>query len=228
MGVTKKPASKGQQGKAFKVTLTIMETIDTIRARVKRLRLEFADAKERTQRAQQEENYGLMDLRRKGKTMLDETEDAKDTYRNAVDELWTEYEPKFEAKLLRLADAFLDEGWTVGQIEDFSDEEYALTLPLLRDGHHAGIRITLLESLATDDSLEGIAFGVDLDADCGHVIGGMTPFNYTSELWIPLNSTHAIAERWAYIMHSDDYEAEHVLAEHFKTCESLSLKGEED
>lgn len=155
------------------------------------------------------------------RALLDEKEE--DAYRDAVDTLWSEtYREAFRAKLSEIAGDFTEDGWTVdGEPFDSSDEEYEMGISLSSYGRSADVRITLVESLCRSGSLEGVAFSLDLGAQCGHVIGGLTPFNYSEDLWIPVGDREGIAERWQIIADTDGHEAETILSDHFDDCEEL-------
>lgn len=144
---------------------------------------------------------------------------AESTYREDVDTLWKEYEPKARKLLQEMGKVFEGEGWTIEGIDDLSDEECSLWLAVTSpDGKACAVRLTLIESACREGSEEGIAFSVDLDAPCGHLIGGMTPYNYSGELWVPLSDPEAIARRWQLFEDADPNEALYVLDEHLSTC----------
>jgi hypothetical protein len=153
------------------------------------------------------------------RAMLDEKEE--DAYRDAVDALWNgTYREAFTAKLKDIAGDLIEDGWDIdGEPWDSSDEEYQMGLSFSSYGRTAAVRITLVESLCREGSLDGIAFSLDLDAACGHVIGGLTPYNYSEELWVPVTDTESIAERWRLLRDSDGHDIDNVLSEHFDTCE---------
>lgn len=151
--------------------------------------------------------------------MLDE--DEEDAYKDAVDSLWnTTYRAAFTAKLKDIAGDLTEDGWDIdGAPWDSSDEEYQMGLSFSSYGRTADVRITMVESLCREGSLDGVAFSMDLGATCGHVIGEMTPFNYSEDLWIPVSDVAVIAERWELIRDSDGHEVDNVMGNHFDTCE---------
>jgi len=61
----------------------------------------------------------------------------------------------------------------------------------------------IAESLANDGSLDGINFILDITTVGGSMLGGLSPFNYTPEVWVDVNDEAAVEERFQIIEQAD-------------------------
>lgn len=71
------------------------------------------------------------------------------------------------------------------------------------------VSITILESEECDGSEGGCNFGLDLVEYGGIVVGGMVPFNFTEQVWIPREDADAVRARWAIF--DDGFSASAVM-----------------
>jgi hypothetical protein len=58
------------------------------------------------------------------------------------------------------------------------------------------IRFTILRSETTDGEPGGVTFSVNITGSGGQIIGGMTPGNYSPDLWVPRKDHDAIEARF--------------------------------
>jgi len=118
-----------------------------------------------------------------------------------IEQIIAKYGPKIRAILTKTRTAFkavgyvggppylLDGGefrvWLTVRLSETADEEDA-----------CDIYITILESEESDGSKGGVAFSLDIVDYGGSSVGGLTPYNYSGELWVPRNDPAAVQERW--------------------------------
>lgn len=146
---------------------------------------------------------------------------VEDVYRAAVDVLWnTTYRKKFLQLLARIGEVFQARGWRVEEPWEASDEEYSFALPVYLGNVACDVQLYLVESLCREGSLDGVAFSLNLGAPCGHVIGVMTPYNYSEELWVPVTDTEAVLERWRLFEELEAEDVVDVLWKHVDGCEA--------
>lgn len=114
---------------------------------------------------------------------------------------------KYEKRIIALLNAqrkvLRDEGIKTSRVYEMSDQEYAYTYVIYDGKTHKYARngdidvtFTIAESENREGTDEGIAFALDLVEYSGLIVGGMTPYNYSDELWIPLSDEDAIEERF--------------------------------
>ena len=58
------------------------------------------------------------------------------------------------------------------------------------------ISFRIMWSEHTDGEKGGVAFGIDLVACGGEIVGGCVPFNYTGDLWVPRRHLELIEKRF--------------------------------
>jgi hypothetical protein len=116
----------------------------------------------------------------------------------------TKYEPRILALFAKIGAAVTADGvYTASEPYEMTDEEHQWHMSLNPatdpDNQDASIDIsfTITESAVRDGSDEGIAFMLDIVAYGGEMLGGFSPYNYTEELWIPLDNADAVETRFA-------------------------------
>lgn len=63
---------------------------------------------------------------------------------------------------------------------------------------------TIAEAAAYgDDPDDGINFTFDIVDFGGHILGGITPYNYTSQVWVPAGDAAGVEERFRLIESAD-------------------------
>lgn len=94
---------------------------------------------------------------------------------------------------------------------DRSDEEFCYNLLISRESLEGrnipedavDIDFYICESECRDCEKGGMAFSVVVNSVGGELIGGLTPFNYSGNLWVDRNDAEAIEKRWQVIMDAD-------------------------
>jgi hypothetical protein len=138
----------------------------------------------------------------------------EERYRQAVNRIYRRYKPRIETLLTGLIAAMREEGFTVSDLSEWSDEEYAwnFTTYLVGtpenpdEGGDMDHTFTIAESQCRDGSLEGIAFSMTscyMGGRCGGP--GMTPYNYSDDLWVPMKypADEAVENRFQLFAQED-------------------------
>lgn len=136
------------------------------------------------------------------------------------------YEKRVLAFLFSIAKVLSKNGYQVDEPSDMSDVEYSWTMPF-RDNHMAGsIDFTIVESSVREGTKDGVAFSMSIVEDGGRLLGELTPFNYYNELWIPLDKTEEIEERFSMIESTDPDSVIAVLAARYNSQSSTGENNE--
>jgi len=139
--------------------------------------------------------------------------DASEQYTQGVKRVKDEYEPKILEVMTEIGDALAEAGFEVEAPYDehFDDFRWAMLVTVDKDCHpddrpsEQDIDITFIiaESDQYDGTEDGINFMLNVVKVGGEVIGGMCPFNYSEDVWVPLDNPEAIAERFSYFEQAD-------------------------
>jgi hypothetical protein len=88
------------------------------------------------------------------------------------------------------------------KIHDMSDDCYRWNV-LVRPANtpadaDVGVDVSLIiaESQAYGDGEEGMNFSLDMVEYGGLIVGGCTPFNYSSDVWVDVADNDAVETRW--------------------------------
>lgn len=130
----------------------------------------------------------------------DEDFDEEEKYVEAVEEVKEEYEPKLKKLLEEVCALATGEGYECSGPSDWSDETYKWAVMVTPTGgdveDSVDVSVEIAESKAYDGTLAGINFSMNAVGYEGEIIGGLTPYNYTDQVWVPVSDAKAIKERW--------------------------------
>lgn len=115
---------------------------------------------------------------------------------------------KYEPRILSILDNIrqeikaFDSQLEVSETDDWTDEEYTWNFTAgswedESDPNIVDIRFTIVESDVREGSDEGISFMLDFTAYGGRPLGSFAPYNYSEQLWIPLDDEDGIEQRFA-------------------------------
>lgn len=140
-----------------------------------------------------------------------------------IDGIKERYEKRINALLEQMSDLCVKEGMISGGIGEMHDEEYRWYLTLWRCeddrkpyreyGENAfgvdpkeqvpcydksvDIAFEIAEAQTYgDDPIDGVNFAVQITENGGRMLGGLTPYNYTGECWVPASDEDAVEERF--------------------------------
>jgi len=112
----------------------------------------------------------------------------------------------------------------VGTLEDRTDDEYQWSfivhtteVPAEEVGQwhitDLGVDFIVRESLVHDGTHDGINFELSFQGDGGKTFGRIAPYNYTPNVWVPLNGDKAMKERLQLIINEAEYALEQCVEE---------------
>ena len=113
----------------------------------------------------------------------------------------TKYEPRILALLLAIkARVESETDWEGCDPFEMHDDEYRWDMAFTRGGQTedgVDVSFTIVESDAREGTQDGIAFTLDFVEYGGRMLGSMSPYNYTEDLWIPLDDAEGIEARFS-------------------------------
>jgi hypothetical protein len=136
------------------------------------------------------------------------------------------YEARITAYLTGVAKLFREQGWAAGPVMDLCADEWEWAIQvnpdpqadLKGDRRTIAIEFEIAESLQYGDGTTGVSFRIDLNGMGGWVIGGLAPYNYTSDCWVPIDDEDAVETRFSIVENSD-------FTELFNTCANWTPPG---
>lgn len=123
----------------------------------------------------------------------------------------TTYGPKIQKILEEVRAEAVERGLICDEPFDMTDEDVrwsALVLPAgtatAADGVGVDVNITVAESEHWDGSEGGLNFIMDVTSVGGAILGGLAPYNYTDECWVPRADEGAVETRWVVFSNGCD------------------------
>ena len=129
------------------------------------------------------------------------------SYAKRVEAVKVAYEPRILDLLGRLKAELAEVGYEAQGPDDWSDEEYVwcLGIPIdAEEGLWVDVRFTLVESWVREGSEAGVAFAIGVSGSDGCVLGHHSPYNYTPDVWVPLDDPEAIEGRFQLMEMAED------------------------
>lgn len=147
--------------------------------------------------------------RRAGEAKSEAGRGKKMSYANKYEQVAKQYEPKIIELLNRIAADCKELGMNTIGPDEMSDEDSKWSLTVLRPGdtekspdaidRGADVTITIADSQQYEGEAQGVNFTLDAVATPGEIIGQITPFNYTEDVWVDLNDEEALRARFGLI-----------------------------
>jgi hypothetical protein len=142
-----------------------------------------------------------------------------DDYREKVDKLRNQFESRIKAILARTARAFDIAKLKTTEPDELSDACYRWSFGIKTgqgDEDWIDFSFFIAESKEYDGSLDGINFMTDMVAWGGECVGGISPYNYTPDVWVDLDDEDAIEERFRILENADENDAVAVVKDWLK------------
>jgi len=151
--------------------------------------------------------------------LIDDGADIESYYQDVIEELSKTYVPKMKRLLAEVCRSARDEGLECSEPYDRSDEMFAWSVVVYPRGgsEQDGVDVTvqISESGVYEGEGGGLNFSMDLVSYGGEIVGGLTPYNYTSDVWVPVLDADAVEQRWdIFESGADPYEAVYLINEH--------------
>lgn len=141
--------------------------------------------------------------------------DADDAYRWRMELLGKLYEPKAIALLEQIKEVVQGAGFFTGSPVDMGGEELMWSLAVYRTEEAIND-----DSLAERDAIDitvklceqrqyeggegfGVNFSVDIVEFGGRILGGLSPYNYTPDVWVDGKDEQAVKDRWQLLADAD-------------------------
>jgi hypothetical protein len=140
---------------------------------------------------------------------------AADAYQWRMELLGMTYEPDALALLERIKEVVTDNGFFAGEPTPMFSDDIVWLLPVRRteepvDDDRLAERdaIDVTVNLCEQRQFEGgegfgINFSIDLVEYGGRVLGGLSPYNYTPDVWVDGRDDKAVRERWEILAEAE-------------------------
>lgn len=112
------------------------------------------------------------------------------------------YATRIVAILNKIRDLLVEQGWQCDDVTDNECDYYEwgfacdTGVEAEYDGGKISIDFKIAESEYWDGEKGGVNFMLDIVAFGGRILGGLTPFNYTPEVWVKRRDAEAIETRF--------------------------------
>lgn len=149
------------------------------------------------------------------------------TEANAADyatKIRDKYAARIEAYLDGVAKLFRDHGWEASEVMDMSADEYEWCILVAPEGQDVrgprsiAVEFEIVEAMEYDGH-PGVSFKIDLIGHGGYIVGGLAPYNYTDECWVPMDDVEAVEARFSICENSD-------FVALFNTCAGWNPPGQ--
>lgn len=187
-----------------------------------------AELNDREPTGDKDQDWQRDELIKRLEVLLDK---CNDQHREMVLEAVRErYDKRINDLLIDLVERLEREGYVIGAPFTMHDDVFRWTI----DGHtskraHADNDDTQRFDLTFEvpeanvygeDSFYGINFGINIVENGGAIIGGLSPYNFTDDIWVDARDDDAVEARFKLIEDADREEAVSVIINHYKETEA--------
>jgi len=137
----------------------------------------------------------------------------------SIERIKRTYAPRVKKFLQSVAEQAHSRGLVSDPVEEDALEDYSWSV-FLRSPNQpktdgVDVKVTMAESEHWDGTEDGLNFMLDVDTR-HEKLGGMIPYNYSDEVWVPRNDAAGIEQRWREFVNAVDegYIADQAV-EHF-------------
>lgn len=140
------------------------------------------------------------------------------------EEIKDKYEKKILQILSNISDCLKDgeEGWKVGAVNEMHDDEFKWGMliskldedPIELSNDDIDISFTIIESERNDGEENGVSFSIEAVTVGGVIVGGLTPYNYTNDVWVSKDDEEAIEIRFQILQQVDVSELVYLIEHH--------------
>jgi ABC-type transport system substrate-binding protein len=137
------------------------------------------------------------------------------TYDEQVTAVKDRYAERIVKVLEGIRATLQEAGYTVDEPADFSGDDYRWTMLVyveskpgddkFADGD-IDITLQIAESMQHDGTEDGINFALDIVEVGGRIRGGLTPYNYTGDVWVDVGDDDSVEDRFAIFEQADPYD----------------------
>jgi len=140
-------------------------------------------------------------------------------------QIMQKYRKRIMAIMNKIAEAVREAGFRIDGPDFLDGENYSWSiLSSFRDrpqpdgsswDEDVNIDVNIIESEPYGEPKGGVNFGLDIVEVGGGILGGVTPYNYTDEVWVPRRDKEAVEERFKIFEESiDPSDVVRILEEH--------------
>lgn len=144
-------------------------------------------------------------------------EEIKDTYSKRIEAILQEVVKALTEKTTLVVGSPFDMGCDYYQWAVTAESPSEHTANTEANSTEAGtdITFTIAESEEWDGEENGVNFMLDVTSVGGEIIGGLTPYNYTPEVWVSRDDPDAIERRFQIMLNADTDSLVQMVIEHY-------------
>ena len=133
------------------------------------------------------------------------------TWNDRAEEIKDRYAGRIVTVLESIRAELQEAGYQVDEPADFSGDDYRWSM-LVRVGSKpdeppgngdVDITLQIAESMQFEGTADGINFSLEIVEWGGRILGGLTPYNYTPDVWVSLDDADAIEMRFSIFEEAD-------------------------
>lgn len=110
------------------------------------------------------------------------------------------YGPKIQKLLEIICSEAKERGYECTSPIDMSDDTYRWAVAVSPPGAETEDSVDVSVEIATSEAYDGTPGGLNFSMNVvsyeGEMLGGLTPYNYTDEVWVSMSDPDAVEERW--------------------------------
>jgi len=147
---------------------------------------------------------------------MDSEELSEQQVDTVIDAVKSRYELRIVALLTGIGAQLKSQGWKVAdEPYELTDSGYSWWITTYRPGREevedncVDLRLEIAESRLYDGDMQtGINFGLEAVEWGGRPLGGITPYNFTDEVWVDARDAAAVEKRFRIV---DQVDVEHLI-----------------
>jgi len=137
-----------------------------------------------------------------------------------AEQIKKKYEARIMSILKKTAGALRDAGFVVDAPADMCGDQHQWSFgvhfgnPEEFEDHDIDVSFTICESEYYDGTKGGVNFSISFVEVGGRMVGECTPYNYTSEVWVPMKDNRLIEDRFQGMEEIDPESAVELIRKH--------------
>lgn len=134
---------------------------------------------------------------------------TEENYHEYAERVYATYKDRIVKTLDGLKQVFAENLWDYTAPFDMSGDDYEWGMLVAPHGESARgerafyIAFQMRESMAYEGDPTGVTFAIDVTYHGGYIVGGLTPYNYTDQCWVPIDDEDEVEERFSIVENCD-------------------------
>jgi hypothetical protein len=135
-------------------------------------------------------------------------------YNERLKEIKNTYESRILKILNNMKSELEKSGFTTDEPGDISVEQYQYEMMVQTSKEPVSITFQIDESIEYDGTEDGLNFSIMVVGDGGLILGQVSPYNYTPEVWVNIDDKEGIEKRFKILERVDPHSIVDLLNEY--------------